>query len=65
MVNKTLGEKYKISNWLEASTLFRHSGQEIMELCKAALKQDRQKASSILMRISEIEEQAYRLLKDF
>jgi hypothetical protein len=63
-VLETLGAKYKISNWTEASTLFRQSGREIMELCKAALKQDRQKASSVLMRISEIEEQAYRLLKD-
>jgi len=35
-----------------------------MELCKAALIQDKHQVSNILMEIADIEEKAYKLLKD-
>jgi hypothetical protein len=63
-VLKTLGDKYRITNWIEASTMFRRSGGAIMKLCEAALKQNKQEVSGSLLKIAEIEEQAYSLLKD-
>lgn len=63
-VLNTLGNKYNVSSWTEASILFRRSGKKIMQLCKAALKQDKQEVSDILMEIADIEEQAYRMLED-
>jgi hypothetical protein len=62
-VLKVLGTKYSVNVWTEASTLFRQSGEKIKRLCEAALKQNRQKASDILMEIADVEEHAYRLLK--
>ena len=62
-VLKVLGSKYSVSVWVEASTLFRRSGEKITKLCGDALKQNRQEASNSLLEIAEIEEQAYRLLK--
>lgn len=59
-----LGDKYRLSNWTEASTLFRRSGTVIMELCKAALNQKKQQASDFLLEIAGIEGQAYGLLED-
>ena len=61
-VLKTLGDRYNVGNWNETSILFRRSGEKIMNLCEAALKQHRQEASKILMEIADIEEQAYRSL---
>ncbi len=58
------GDKYNVRNWTKASTLFRQSGNKIIQLCRAAMKQDRQGISSILMEIADVEEQAYRILKD-
>lgn len=63
-VLKTLGDKYSVNNWVEASKLFSDSGKEIIEMSKAALKQDKQTVSKILMEIAAIEEEAYVLLKD-
>jgi len=63
-VLSTLGSKYDIDKWTEASTLFRQSGKEIMKLCKAALELDRQEISNSLTEIADIEERAYRLLTD-
>jgi len=63
-VLKTLGDKYTVSNWTEASILFRQSGKKIMKLCEAALKQDKQEVSDILVEIADVEEQAYRMLKN-
>jgi len=60
----TLGGKYNINNWTEAAILFKRSGEKIMKLCETAIKQDKEKVSSILIEIADIEEQAYRLLKD-
>jgi hypothetical protein len=62
-VLKTLGNKYKKETWTEASNLFQQSGKRIMMLCKEALNQNRQEASSTLQEIADIEERAYKLLK--
>ena len=63
-VLKTLGEKYNILNWSDSSKLFKLSGERIISLCKSALRQDGQKVSIILTQIADIEEKAYRLLRD-
>ena len=63
-VLNALGNKYNLRSWTEASKLFRRSGEEIMKLCKAALEQDKQRISGALTVIAEIEERAYKLLKD-
>ena len=63
-VLKTLGDKYHVDKWIEASMLFRHSGKSIIELCKAAIQQDKQTVSTILIDIAHIEEHAYGLLQD-
>jgi hypothetical protein len=57
-----LGEKYDMSNWIEASILFRKSGEKIKKLCEAALEQEKQEVSITLMEIADIEEGAYKLL---
>ena len=62
-VLQTLGEKYDVDKWTEASTLFRRSGEKIMKLCQSAREQDKQSLSDILLEIADIEEQAYKLLK--
>ncbi len=59
-----LGNKYKVSKWTEAAKLFRISGQKIMKLCEAALRQDKQQISRTLLEIAETEERAYKLIKD-
>jgi hypothetical protein len=63
-VLNTLGKKYNVNEWLRASDLFRESGKLIIELCRAALKQDKQVAASTLFEIADVEEQAYSLLKE-
>ena len=60
----TLGDNYNVSNWTEASKLFRRSGKKIMRLCEAALKQDKQEVSAILIEVANIEERAYKMLED-
>jgi hypothetical protein len=62
-VLNTLGRKYGVDEWVEASTLFRRSGEEIIDLSKASLEQDRQQISEDLTRIADIEEKAYESLK--
>jgi hypothetical protein len=62
-VLKILGNKYNVNEWTKASTLFRQSGENIMKLCEATLKQDKQSISNILLEIADIEEEAYKLLK--
>jgi len=63
-VLKTLGDKYDVSNWSQASILFRQSGENVKKICEAALKQCRQEVSEILGEVADIEEQAYNMLKD-
>jgi len=60
---RTLGTRYKIDQWNEASSLFKTSGEKIMKLCEAALSQDKQQISKTLLEIADIEEHAYKLLK--
>ncbi len=58
-----LGSKYGVGSWTAASTLFKQSGEKIMKLCEAALRQNKQEVSDSLLEIAETEEQAYMLLK--
>jgi len=62
-VLKELGEKYKIDEWLKASVVFQKSGKLIIKICKAAMKQNREKISSLVLKIADIEEEAYKVLK--
>jgi hypothetical protein len=62
-VLNTLGYKYNVSEWIKASEMFRESGKLIIELCKIVLKQDKQKASSALTRMADVEEKAYNYLR--
>ncbi|NWG11411.1 DUF4872 domain-containing protein [Candidatus Bathyarchaeota archaeon] len=62
-VLSALGKKYETRNWVDASMLFRESGEKIMKLCEAALRQDKERVSKILIGITKIEERAYKLLK--
>jgi hypothetical protein len=55
-VLNTLGSKYNVSAWNDSSILFRRSGERIMQLCKAALRQEKRKVSDILVEIVNIEE---------
>jgi len=61
-VLETLGNKYKVKEWLESSGLFKQSGERIMELCKAALKQDKSSASALLEQVADLEEKGYEIL---
>jgi hypothetical protein len=63
-VLNTLGRKYHVETWTESARLFRRSGEQIMQLCEAAVRQERQRASDLLVEIANIEEHAYRTLKD-
>jgi len=58
----TLGKKYEVSAWSEASTLFRQSGDKISRLCEAALRWDKRSVSALLGEIAAIEEEGYELL---
>jgi len=62
-VLRELGEKYRIGQWIEGSELFAQSGRLVIELCGFALKRDAGNASEVLVRIAEVEEKGYRLLK--
>jgi hypothetical protein len=61
---RTLGTRYKIDQWNEASKLFKASGEKIKTLCEAALKQDKPRISKTLLEIADNEERAYRLLRN-
>jgi len=63
-VLRELGGKYKIDNWVKSSVMFEDSGKLIIELCKAAIKQDRDSISKLILQIANIEEDAYKLLSD-
>lgn len=62
-VLERLGEKYKIDKWLKTGAMFRNSGKLIIEICRAAMKQDREKISNLILRVADIEEKAYKILK--
>jgi len=63
-VLEDLGKKYKISEWIDVSKSFRASGDLIIKLCKAALKQELEKCSELITRVADIEERAYLSLKN-
>jgi len=62
-VLKELGEKYKINKWLKASAMFKESGKLIMQICRTAMKHDREKISDLILRVADVEESAYKILK--
>jgi len=62
-VLKKLGGKYKMDKFLKVSEMFQESGKLIIDICKAAMKQDRKKISNIILRVADIEEEAYKILK--
>ena len=63
-VLKELGEKYKIGKWLETSGMFQQSGELVKKICQAAMRQDRDIVSKLILQVADIEEEAYRLLKN-
>jgi hypothetical protein len=63
-VLEALGVKYRISKWSESSRLFKQSGERIIDLCEAALRQNRQEASKLIDQIANLEEKAYEMLRD-
>jgi len=58
-----LGNKYNETGWVEAGRLFKKSGESIIELCKNAVKHNGKKCSEALMKIADIEEEAYQIIK--
>ncbi len=62
-VLKKLGKKYKTDKFLKVSEMFQESGKLIIDICQAAMKQDRKKISNIILRVADIEEEAYKILK--
>jgi hypothetical protein len=59
---REMGGKYGRENWMEASRLFRQSGESIIELCKSALGNKLDACSESLKQIADLEEKAYQLL---
>ena len=59
---REMGKKYGHENWMEASRLFRQSGESIIELCKSALGKELDACSASLKQIADLEEKAYQLL---
>lgn len=62
-VLKELGKKYKMDNWISAAELFKDSGKLIMDICKAAIKRDKNSISDLILKVATIEEEACRLIK--
>jgi len=62
-VLKELGEKYRMDNWTTAAELFTGSGKLIMDICRAALKRDKNSISDLILEVAIIEEKAYELIK--
>ena len=58
-----LGLKYKVNQWIDASKFFGKSGELIIELCKAAMKQHSEKCAGLVTQIADLEEKAYSLLE--
>lgn len=63
-VLKELGEKYRTRKWLETASMFEETGNLVMEICKSAMQQDWQRISDIILKVADIEEQAYKILKE-
>jgi len=61
-VLEALGRKYNVDCWVKAATMFKKSGELIIALCEAAVKQNKKTVSDMLLAVAEIEEKAYTLL---
>jgi hypothetical protein len=61
---RELGIKYKENGWLKASGLFETSAGLIRELCRAAKLRDRSTISELILKVADIENEAYEILKD-
>jgi len=57
-----MGTKYKKNNWMEASKLFRESGELIIRLSAEGLKMNGSACSKTLAEIADLEEKAFHLL---
>ncbi len=62
-VLKELGNKYNMDNWLEASLLFEKSGELFKDICKAATVRDKTAISELILKVANIEEQAYEIIR--
>jgi len=62
-VLRDLAKRYDIGIWEDASKLFEQSGELIIQVCEAALKQNNQRVAELLLRIADAEELAYHLLQ--
>lgn len=61
-VLKKLGLKYNKNEWIDASRLFRKSGELIIELSRKAIAYDGRACSEFLGKIADIEEEAYSMV---
>ncbi|MBM3706155.1 MAG: hypothetical protein FJW66_06500 [Actinobacteria bacterium] len=62
MVLESLGQKYSVPDWENVGAMFDNSGMLITQLCMAAKKRDRAKMSGLILKIADIEEEAYGIL---
>jgi len=62
-VLRNLAKRYDIDIWEDASKLFEQSGELIIQVCEAALKQNNQRVAELLLLIADTEERAYHLLQ--
>ncbi len=62
-VLKELGNRYNMDNWLEASLLFEKSGELFKDICKAAAVRDKSTISELILKVANIEEQAYKVIR--
>jgi hypothetical protein len=60
---KELGVKYKEDGWIKAAGLFETSAGFIRELCRAAMLRDRSTISELILKVADIENEAYETLK--
>ncbi|MBN1683798.1 DUF4872 domain-containing protein [Candidatus Bathyarchaeota archaeon] len=61
-VLKELGTKYNKTEWINASNLFKSSGELIIQLSKKAVIYDNHSCSELINKIAEVEEKAYKTL---
>ncbi len=62
-VLRALGKKYDVCQWKKAAALFEESGKLIIELCKTAMVQDKNPFSTLMLKVADIEEEAYKYLE--
>jgi len=62
-VLKELGGKYNRKEWQEVADIFYESGKLIIEICRAAKQQNKEKIAETLARVANREEEAYQILR--